>query len=127
MSQVAATSSSGGLVLSWRLGVDLECFVSTKNNISAWCFSNPPQSPWILSYVYGPLNRSDKKAFWDSFAAIGDSFEASRLCIRDFNSILVQLEKQGGRPIASSSHCPFRRFIDHFGMIDLGFVENPFT
>jgi hypothetical protein len=55
MSQVVATGTSGGLVLSWRPGVDLECFVSNKNNISTWCFSDCPQSPWILSCVCGPL------------------------------------------------------------------------
>jgi hypothetical protein len=38
-----------------------------------------------------------------------------------------QIEKSGGRPVDSSSHCPFRNFIDHFGMIDVGFVGNPFT
>jgi hypothetical protein len=127
LSQVAATGTSGGLVLSWRPGIDLECFVLNKNNITAWCYSDPPTSPWILSCVYGPSNRCDRRAFWDSFAAIGESFEASWLCIGDFNSILVQSDKQGGRPVAGSSHCPFKRFIDHFGMIDLGFAGNPFT
>jgi hypothetical protein len=93
-----------------------------SNNILAWCFSDPPQSPWIFFCVYGPPNRSDRSAFWDYFASIGDSFEASWLCIGDFNSILVQSKKQGGRPVASSFHCRFKRFIDHFGMIDLGFA-----
>jgi hypothetical protein len=127
LSQVAATGTSGGLVLSWRPGIELECFVSNNNDISAWCYSDPPTSPWILSCVYDPSNISDRRAFWDSFAAIGESFEASWLCIGDFNSILVQAEKQGGRPVSGSSHCPFKRFIDHFGMIDLGFAGNPFT
>jgi hypothetical protein len=49
------------------------------------------------------------------------------LCIGDFNSILVQSEKQGGRPVASSSQCLFKYFINHFGMIDLRYVGNPFT
>ena len=40
---------------------------------------------------------------------------------------MVQYEKQGGRPVASSSYCHFKRFIDHFGMIDLGFAGKPFT
>jgi hypothetical protein len=66
-------------------------------------------------------------AFWDSFASIGERHEASWLCIGDFNFILVQSEKQGGRPVAGSSHCPFKRFIDHFSMVDLGFARNPFT
>jgi hypothetical protein len=126
ISQVVATGTSGGLVLSWQPGVDLECFVSNKNNISTWCFSDPPQSPWIFSCVYGPPNRSDIMAFWESFASVGDSFEAFWLCIGDFNLILVQYEKHGGRPVASSSHHPFKRFINHFGMIDLGFAGNPF-
>ena len=39
----------------------------------------------------------------------------------------MQSEKQGGRPVAGASHCPFKRFIDHFGMVDLGFAGNPFT
>ena len=63
MTHVAATGSSGGLVLSWRPGIDLECFVTNKNNISAWCYYDPPYFPWILSCVYGPLNRSERQAF----------------------------------------------------------------
>jgi exonuclease III len=35
MTQVATSGSSGGLVLSWGPGVDLECFISNSNNISA--------------------------------------------------------------------------------------------
>jgi hypothetical protein len=128
MSQVAASGSSGGLVLSWCPGVDLECFASDKNNISAWCYSDtPPHSPWILSCVYGSPNKRDRRAFWDTFASIGEGFEASWLCIGDFNSVLDQTEKIGGRPVYSSSHYPFRSFIDHFGIIDVGFVGNPFT
>jgi hypothetical protein len=42
MIQVVASGSSGGLVLTWRPGADLECFISNTNNISAWCYSDPP-------------------------------------------------------------------------------------
>jgi hypothetical protein len=122
ISQVAISGSSSGLILS-----SLECFTSNKNNISAWCYSNPPQSLWILSCVYGHPNRRDRLAFWDSFASIGDGFEASWLYIGDFNSVLDQYEKIGGRPVSSSSHCPFKRFIDHFCMIDVGFAGNSLT
>jgi hypothetical protein len=71
MSQVATSSSSGGLVLSWRPRVDLECFAFNKNNILAWCYSDP-------------LNRRDILAFWDTFASIGEGFEASWLYIGRF-------------------------------------------
>jgi hypothetical protein len=127
MTQVAPIGTSGGLVLSWRLGVDLECFVTNKNNFSAWCFSDPPHSPWILSCVYGPPDRRDRLAFWDSFESIGSLFEASWLCIGDFYSVLDQSKKLGGKPVSSSSNYPFKSFIDLFGMIDLGFARNPYT
>jgi hypothetical protein len=29
--------------------------------------------------------------------------------------------------IANSSSCPFKKFIDHAGLVDLGFVGNPYT
>jgi hypothetical protein len=90
MSQVAASSSSGGLALAWHPGMEFDYFAYDKNNISTWCFSYPlpPNSPWILSYVYGPPNKRDRRAFWDAFASIGEGFEASWLCVGDFNSIL---------------------------------------
>jgi hypothetical protein len=127
LTQVAASGSSGGLVLAWRPGVDLECFSTNKSNIFVWCYSDPPHSPWILSFVYGPHNRRDRAAFWEAFAAIGDGFETSWLYIGDFNSVLDQSKKSGGRPVDSSSNCHFKNFIDHFGMIDVGFAGNTFT
>jgi hypothetical protein len=67
LTQVAASSSGGGLVLAWYPGVDLECLASDKNQILAWCFSDPTppphHSPWILSCVYGSPNIRDRRAF----------------------------------------------------------------
>jgi exonuclease III len=54
MSQVAVSGSSGGLVLSWHPRVDLKCFASDKNNISAWCFFDPP-IPLGFSLVFMAL------------------------------------------------------------------------
>jgi hypothetical protein len=38
LSQVPPFGSRGGLLLAWRLGVYLECFNYSTNNISAWCY-----------------------------------------------------------------------------------------
>jgi hypothetical protein len=58
-----------------------------------------------------PPNRSDILDFWDTFASIGDGFEVSWLCIGDFNSVLDQYEKSGGKPVDSSSRCPFKSLL----------------
>ena len=107
--------------------MDLKCFSANKNLISAWCYSHPPHSPWIVSCVYGPPTRSDKLAFWDWFTSVGTNFDAPWLCIGDFNSMLSQLEKLAGRPVNNSSTKNFRNFVDQLGTIDLGFAGNPFT
>jgi hypothetical protein len=65
MTHVAPIGTCGGLVLTWRLGVELECFHTNRNIISAWCFSDPPSSPWILSCIYGPPETLNQPAFWD--------------------------------------------------------------
>jgi hypothetical protein len=127
MTHVAPIGTCGGLVLTWRLGVELECFLTNRNIISAWCFSDPPNSPWILSCIYGPPDTLNKPAFWDSLTVMGEDFVSPWLCIGDLNFVMDQTEKLGGRPVASSSHCPFRNFIDHLGLVDLGFVGNSFT
>jgi hypothetical protein len=87
----------------------------------------PPHSPWILSCVYGPLDKRDRQAFWDSFTSIGDNFDPSWLCIGDFNAVLFQANKLGGRLVAHFANASFKNFIDHFGMVDLGFAGNPYT
>jgi hypothetical protein len=124
--QVPPSGSRGGLLLAWRDGVELECFVQNKNFISAWCYSDPPHNPWILSCVYGPPKRRDRSAFWDSLSDVG-YVGVSWLCIGDFNHILDSSEKLGGRPYASSSNCPFRSFMNSADMVDLGFTGNLFT
>jgi hypothetical protein len=58
---------------------------------------------------------------------MGEDFVSPCLCIGDFNFVIDQSKKLGGRPVANSSHCPFRNFIDHLGLVELGFVGNPFT
>ena len=97
VTQFVPVGSSGGLVLSWRPGVELDCFITNKHNILAWCYSDPPNSPWILSYIYGPLDKRDKLAFWDSFTSIGEGFVSPWLCIEDLNYVLDQKSLEVGQ------------------------------
>lgn len=104
--------------------MDLEFFILNKNHITVWCYSDPLHSPWILFCVYGPLVRSDKQAFWDWLTSVGDNFVAPWLCIGDFNYVLSEFEKLGGRPVINYATCNFRSFVDQIGLIDLGFAGN---
>jgi hypothetical protein len=121
------SSSKGGLLLAWRHGVDIKCFSVSVNKINAWCFSDPPNSPWFLSYIYGPPEKQYKSMFWESLLDEGLGYSGPWMCLGDFNVIMSQTEKFGGRPYACSSNDAFHCFMDSLGMIDLGFSGNPFT
>ena len=76
MTQSASCGANGGLVVSWRPGIDLASFITNKNHIAAWCYFDHSHSPWILSCVYGPPDRREKQAFWDDFTSVGENFAA---------------------------------------------------
>jgi exonuclease III len=58
LSHVFPNGFKGGLLLAWRHGVDLECFLSIVNTINAWCYSDSPNKPWLLTCIYGPPEKN---------------------------------------------------------------------
>lgn len=57
----------------------------------------------------------------------GDSFQGTWMVADDFNAVLEQKDKAGGRPITSSSSGRFRGMIDANGLIDLSFCAHAYT
>lgn len=45
LAHVSHVGSKGGLLLAWRNGVELECFVTNINTIIAWCYTDSPSNP----------------------------------------------------------------------------------
>jgi hypothetical protein len=54
MAHVSPSGSRDGLLLAWHHGLDIECFSASVNKINAWCYSDPPNTPWLFSCIYGP-------------------------------------------------------------------------
>jgi hypothetical protein len=74
MSHVSPIGSKGGLLLACQHGVDLECFSSTVNTINAWCYFDSTNKPWLLTCIYGPLEKINKSIFWDSILNEGKDY-----------------------------------------------------
>ena len=71
MAHASPSSSKGGLLLAWRHSVDIKCFSASVNIINVWYYSDPPNTPWLLSCIYGPPEKQYKSAFWDSLLDVG--------------------------------------------------------
>lgn len=45
----------------------------------------------------------------------------------DFNALLKQKDNIDGMSFTSGSSCRFRRWIDYYGLLNLGFIRYPYT
>ena len=124
---VNANRLSGGLMLFWRSGVDLEVVFSNKNMIVALVFSNPPEALWLLFAIYGPIQRSKKGKFWEMLENMVSSFLGPQVVIGDLNCIKRAKEKHGGCVVAESSVSHLRDSMSNTSTIDLGFTSLSFT
>lgn len=124
---VPAQGSSGGLLLCWRDYIQIDVLIDTPHLIN--CLVSPGISctPWQLTLVYGPPIISHRYLFWDNLTKIGDTFNGAWLVAGDFNAILEQKDKIGGRPISSASSGGFHGMLDTNGLIDLGFYGHAYT
>lgn len=59
--------------------------------------------------------------------ATADHFSSAWTCIGDFNALVDQIEKRGGRSFMESSHGSLGSFMRAQGLIDLGFQGALFT
>jgi hypothetical protein len=119
--------STGGLCFGWKPGVDIEPTSQNQNLINLLVFSDPPNLPWMLSAIYGPPYKKMKRIFWEALHQTASSFSGPWLCMGDFNEVLLQVDKKGGRPFSSSSSNGFNALVNQQGLVDLGFSGNPYT
>lgn len=90
--------------------------------------SDPVGVPWLLSFVYSPTIWNEKPHFWYELECSGSIFDGLWLCLGDFNAVVSQQDKMGGRTVRNSSLSrSMSRFLWQTGVIDLGFSGNPFT
>ena len=94
---------AGGLALFWRLRVELEVMYFDKNMITAFVYSGPPNSPWLLFAIYRPCRRNKRTIFWEMLENMVLSFSRPWIVIGDLNCIKRAAEKRGGCSIPESS------------------------
>ena len=124
---VPSCGTAGGLFLGWKAGVDIEITVANQSLINVLVFSDPEYQPWMLTLVHGPPSKSARTPFWEQLMTLAESFSSPWMCCGDFNCIMSQEEKKGGRPFVDSSRGELREFLYKGGLIGLGYKGNSFT
>ncbi|KAL5553189.1 hypothetical protein UlMin_040590 [Ulmus minor] len=93
---------SGGICVTWKDHIDLEPMSVSKNLVSSLIFSNLVSTPWLLSVVYGSVRSVEKRSFWNNFHKSVDRFNGSWLVLGDFNGVMSNSDRHGGREETSS-------------------------
>lgn len=104
---VPANGSSGGLALFWKQDLDVQIVGDSQNLITFMVLNDLIAQPWCFTGVYGPPIPVLKPSFWEELRCIGDTVNGPWCVLGDFNAILEQREKLGGRPFPLEVVSPF--------------------
>lgn len=124
---VPAIGRFGGLILCGQLDIHTHIILANNNVIHCTIQRSTTDDPWHFSAIYAPPYPSDRARFWEVLLDIGHSVQGPWCLLGDFNCVLETHDKQGGRPVASSSSNGLRRVVDTFGLINIGFHGKKFT
>lgn len=97
------TGKWGGLLLLWRPGLDVDLVHISNNIIVVLVYSDSSHHPWLLNLIYCPAQYVNKNHFWNTLNILTEMYNGSLLTMRDFNTVLKQTKKVGGRPVSNSS------------------------
>ncbi|KAL0001323.1 hypothetical protein SO802_015104 [Lithocarpus litseifolius] len=123
---VPRVSNGGGLVLYWKISVEIDIVSSSVNHIDVIVNKNSGD-PWRFTGFYGEPETHKRQESWDLLRSLYGQSSLLWLCVGDFNEIVKQSEKLGGRLKSYAQMQIFRDALDECELMDLGFKGFPYT
>lgn len=80
-----------------------------------------------MSFIHCLADWNHKEEFWHRLVQLGNQFPGPWLILGDFNPVLFNLKKMGGRPAATSSRNGLFQLTFSHGFVDLGYVGASYT
>jgi exonuclease III len=122
---VGAKGKAGGICLYWSSTFSVE--VREFNSKTIAIFVNDGYCRWSLVGFYGPPYKAKRRKAWENLHALLHTLDEPWLCFGNFNVIIDDSEKLGGRLGSSSAPNFLRELLFDLGAVDLGFSGNKFT
>ena len=115
---------SGGLLMMWKKEVNIQV-----NDISKYFIdvSVHGETVWRLTGIYGEPSWEHKEATWEVLRTLHGIMTMPWLVLGDFNEILYNHEKDGGRPRTQKQLHAFHDALSACQLSDLGFEWDKFT
>ncbi|XP_071928198.1 uncharacterized protein [Coffea arabica] len=113
-----------GMALFWNNDIEVRKVVTTALTIEALVIDPDTQLEWWFIGVYMSSDANIRKHQWTVLIVRQQLWEDKWLLAGDFNDILSNEEKWGGRARDDRSFKDFNGFIEHNSLVDLGFIDH---
>ena len=123
---VQRINRGGGLVVYWKNEISVDILSSSLNHIDMVINKNT-DAAWRFTGFYGEPETHKRHESWDLLRRLTQQNSLPWLCAGDFNEIVKQSEKLGGRIRPLGQMQLFRDVLDECGFVDLGFKGSSFT
>ncbi|KAL7083946.1 hypothetical protein ACP275_14G193900 [Erythranthe tilingii] len=109
----------------WKTEIDVQCLNIFEQaiTVSITTLSKPP---FTASFVYASCSQRSRKDLWAHLSAMNEVISDPWFMGGDFNATLDVSEKKGGLNDVTRLH-DFQNFVIQSGLLDAGFIGNPFT
>lgn len=112
----------GGLALLWKNDIDVKVLTANHNFIDTSV--KYKDSELFCTFVYGAPDIANRQAVWDDLSSISTLRTGAWYLTGDFNEIINNSEKSGGKERPESTFCSFRSFLAQCDLFDLQHTGN---
>ncbi|KAG8497199.1 hypothetical protein CXB51_008579 [Gossypium anomalum] len=123
---VNAEDKSGGLAMMWKESNKVEIQTYSSNHIDSMIHVEN-DSPIRFTGFYGNADPNKRQCSWNMLRRVGKSVKEKWIIGGDFNSILDDAEKEGGRRKSNILMEDFRSIVEELSMVDLKTDNGWFT
>ncbi|PPR90579.1 hypothetical protein GOBAR_AA30105 [Gossypium barbadense] len=115
---VNSEGRSGGLALMWRDGMNVSIQNYSKHHIDSMVKLENNKNIRVTGF-YGHANPNLRSNSWDILRRVGESVREEWIVGGDFNAILNDAEKEGGRRGVRAQMNEFKEVMDELALVDI--------
>ncbi|TYG80510.1 hypothetical protein ES288_D02G221900v1 [Gossypium darwinii] len=115
---VNSEGRSGGLALMWRDGMNVSIQNYSKHHIDSMVKLDNNKTIRVTGF-YGHANPNHRSSSWDILRRVGESVREEWVVGGDFNAILNDAEKEGGRKRVRGQMNEFKDVMDDMALVDI--------
>ncbi|XP_042966793.1 uncharacterized protein LOC122300311 [Carya illinoinensis] len=118
---------SGGLAMLWSGDLVVEIQNYSRWHINAWVENEVTNQRWLFTGFYGHPETAKRNMSWELLCSLKPPVLTPWCVAGDFNELVSQSEKFGGRQRGEAQMCRFREALEVNDLCDLGYKGDKFT